>query len=77
MPITHELPLLVLLPGLDGTGLMFEPLLPFLEGLEPLVLRYPAELTSYAECLAFARAPSRVRWRYISIARAASGQVRV
>jgi pimeloyl-ACP methyl ester carboxylesterase len=47
---------LVLLPGMDGTGLMFGPLLPFLDGLEPRVVRYPAELTSYPDCQAFALA---------------------
>ena len=50
------IPTLVLLPGMDGTGLMFEPFLPFLDGFEARVVRYPAELTTYADCLAFARA---------------------
>jgi hypothetical protein len=48
-------PALVLFPGMDGTGLMLEPLLPFLDGIEPQVVRYPAELTSYPDCQAFAR----------------------
>jgi len=77
MPITHELPLLVLLPGLDGTGLMFEPLLPFLEGLEPLVLRYPAELTSYAECLAFARAQLPADRPFLLLGESFSGPVAI
>jgi len=48
-------PLLILLPGLDGTGLMFEPLLKAMEGLEARVVPYPPELTSYPDCVAFAR----------------------
>ena len=35
---------LILLPGLDGTGLLFEPLLPCLPAwLHPCVVRYPAD----------------------------------
>lgn len=49
-------PLLVLLPGMDGTGLMFGPLVAALEGFETRVVRYPTELTSYPDCVAFARA---------------------
>ncbi len=51
----RDCPLLLLLPGMDGTGLMFEPFLQVLRCLEPQVLRYPAELTSYADCIAYAR----------------------
>ena len=49
-------PALVLLPGMDGTGLMFGPFLRVLDGLDLQVVRYPAELTAYADCVAFARA---------------------
>jgi pimeloyl-ACP methyl ester carboxylesterase len=47
----------VLLPGLDGTGLMFGP---FVEALgradfETRVVRYPVALTSYPACIHFAR----------------------
>jgi len=50
-------PLVVLLPGLDGTGLMFGP---FVEALgraafEARVVRYPVALTSYPACIHFAR----------------------
>jgi len=48
-------PLLVLLPGMDGTGLMFEPFVRVLGDWEARVVRYPPELTSYADCTAFAR----------------------
>ena len=50
------LPVLVLLPGMDGTGLMFEPFLKVLKGFEAQVLRYPAGLLAYADCVAYARA---------------------
>jgi len=49
-------PLLVLLPGMDGTGIMFEPFLRALGPLEAQVVRYPTTLTSYPACIAFARA---------------------
>jgi len=50
-------PLLVLLPGLDGTGLMFEPFEAVLgqAGFEARVVRYPAALTSYPACIHHAR----------------------
>jgi len=48
-------PLLVLLPGMDGTGLMFEPFLHAAAGFETRVVRYPPELTRYEDCTAFAR----------------------
>lgn len=55
MPPPEERPLLVLLPGLDGTGLMFEPFLAALSGQEAQVVRYPGALVSYAACIHFAR----------------------
>jgi pimeloyl-ACP methyl ester carboxylesterase len=48
-------PLLVLLPGMDGTGLMFAPFLHAANGFETQVVRYPPELTTYEDCKAFAR----------------------
>ncbi|MFN7958338.1 MAG: alpha/beta hydrolase [Holophagaceae bacterium] len=48
-------PLLVLLPGMDGTGRMFEPFLAAAAGFETRVVRYPPELTRYEDCTAFAR----------------------
>jgi pimeloyl-ACP methyl ester carboxylesterase len=41
---------------MDGTGLMFGPFLRVLDGLDLQVVRYPAELTAYADCVTFARA---------------------
>ena len=38
-----ERPVLVLLPGMDGTGLMFGPFLGVVDGLDAQVLRYPPE----------------------------------
>ena len=43
---------IVLLPGLDGTGRLFAPLLPHLPGhLRPIVVRYPLEPLPYSELL--------------------------
>jgi pimeloyl-ACP methyl ester carboxylesterase len=43
---------IVLLPGLDGTGRLFSPLLTHLPGyLRPIVVRYPLVPQSYAELL--------------------------
>ena len=48
---------IVLLPGLDGTGELFEPFLPALPPeLDPIVVRYPRhEVLGYDELVAFAR----------------------
>ncbi|WP_243318436.1 alpha/beta fold hydrolase [Geothrix paludis] len=55
-PAPAERPLLVLLPGLDGTGLMFGPFVAALEaaGFEARVVRYPPALVSYPACAHFA-----------------------
>ncbi len=51
MPLPlEERPLLVLLPGLDGTGLMFEPFLKAAGDFEMRVVRYPEALVSYVAC---------------------------
>ncbi len=44
---------LVLLPGLDGTGLLFGPIVDKLAaGIEPLIVRYPCDvLLGYRELL--------------------------
>ncbi len=53
---SRPLPLLVLLPGMDGTGMMFTPFIEALHHrLDTKVVRYPEALTSYPDCLAFAR----------------------
>ncbi|HKJ29840.1 MAG TPA: hypothetical protein VKA22_06480, partial [Desulfuromonadales bacterium] len=48
---------LVMLPGLDGTGLVFDPLLEHLpEEIEVQVVRYPADrVMSFQEHVDFAR----------------------
>ena len=56
MPPPEERPLLVLLPGLDGTGLMFEPFLAALPDFDTQVVRYPEALVSYAACIHVVRA---------------------
>lgn len=56
MPLPpEERPLLVLLPGMDGTGAMFEPFLQAAGDFETRVVRYPDALVSYAACLHHAR----------------------
>jgi pimeloyl-ACP methyl ester carboxylesterase len=56
MPLPpEERPLLVLLPGLDGTGAMFEPFLRAAPDFEARVVRYPEALVSYAACIHHAR----------------------
>lgn len=69
-------PALVLLPGLDGTGVMFEPLLRALgPDLDPRVVRYPPELGSYADCLAFARAQLPADRPFLLLGESFSGPV--
>ncbi len=55
MAPSEERPLLVLLPGLDGTGLMFASFLAALADWDTQVVRYPEALVSYAACTHFAR----------------------
>jgi pimeloyl-ACP methyl ester carboxylesterase len=53
---TETTPLLVLLPGMDGTGVMFGPFVEALgASLATQVVRYPAALSSYAACAHFVR----------------------
>lgn len=70
-------PILVLLPGMDGTGLMFEPFVQVLHGLEPRVVRYPAELTSYADCIAYARTQLPVDRPFLLLGESFSGPVAI
>ena len=70
-------PVLVLLPGLDGTGLMFEPFVRVLGGFEPRVVRYPAALTSYPDCVAFARAQLPVGQPFLLLGESFSGPVAI
>ena len=70
-------PVLVLLPGMDGTGLMFGPFLGVLEGLDTQVLRYPPELTAYPDCIAFARAQLPVGRPFLLLGESFSGPVAI
>ncbi len=70
-------PILVLLPGMDGTGIMFEPFLRVLDGLEARVVRYPVALTSYPDCVAFARAQLPVDRRFLLLGESFSGPVAI
>jgi pimeloyl-ACP methyl ester carboxylesterase len=78
MPLpADERPVLVLLPGMDGTGLMFGPFLAVLEGLEAQVLRYPPELTAYADCVAYARARLPLGRPFLLLGESFSGPVAI
>ncbi|WP_257305224.1 alpha/beta fold hydrolase [Geothrix campi] len=70
-----ERPLLVLLPGLDGTGLMFEPFVKALGSFKARVVRYPEGLTSYAACLHFARVQLPRGRPYLLLGESFSGPV--
>jgi pimeloyl-ACP methyl ester carboxylesterase len=67
----------MLLPGMDGTGLMFGPFLDVLEGLEAQVLRYPPELTAYADCVAYARARLPLGRPFLLLGESFSGPVAI
>ncbi len=70
-------PTLVLLPGMDGTGLMFEPLLRALDSFETRVVRYPVALTSYPDCVAFARTALPVNRPFLLLGESFSGPVAI
>ena len=70
-------PALVLLPGLDGTGLMFEPFVRVLDGMETRVVRYPVALSSYPDCVAFARAQLPVDRPFLLLGESFSGPVAI
>ena len=68
---------LVLLPGMDGTGLMFEPFLPAVAGFEVRVVRYPPELAAYPDCVAFARAALPADRPFLLLGESFSGPVAI
>ena len=68
-------PILVLLPGMDGTGIMFEPFLEALGKWPTRVLRYPVALTSYEDCIAFARDQLPVDRPFLLLGESFSGPV--
>ena len=77
-PVTAApLPLLVLLPGMDGTGLMFDPFLPALGDFEAKVVRYPVSMTAYADCINFARAALPTDRPFLLLGESFSGPVAI
>jgi pimeloyl-[acyl-carrier protein] methyl ester esterase len=72
-------PTLVLLPGLDGTGDFFQPLLEALaDGVRSQVVRYPVDSAyDYATCLRLARAELPADRPYVLLGESFSGPVAI
>ena len=70
---------LVLLPGLDGTGRLFQPLVKVLPShLTPVVIAYPADKPlSYAELVRFVKQQVSVNEDYVLLAESFSGPVAI
>ena len=68
---------LVMLPGLDGTGLVFEPLLKHLHAsIDPVVVRYPGDRPmSFQEHIDYARARLPEEKPFVLLAESFSGPV--
>lgn len=68
---------LLLLPGLDGTGLVFEPLLTYLPAeIETQVVRYPVDrIMSFQEHVAFVRKQLPKRKPFVLLAESFSGPI--
>ena len=68
---------LVMLPGLDGTGLVFDPLLKHLSaGIEAQVVRYPADrVMSFQEHVNFARKQLPRKKPFVLLAESFSGPI--
>lgn len=66
-----------MLPGLDGTGLVFGPLLEQLpQAIEPLVVRYPTDkIMSFEEHVAFARKKLPDNKPFVLLAESFSGPI--
>ena len=75
MAPSEERPLLVLLPGMDGTGRMFGPFLAALPEVDAQVVRYPEALVSYAACTHFARTQLPKDRPYLLLGESFSGPV--
>jgi pimeloyl-ACP methyl ester carboxylesterase len=72
------MPRLVLLPGFDGTGDLFEPFVDALPaGVAVTVVRYGASVTSYAQCLDIARQHLPPAEPYILLGESFSGPVAI
>ena len=68
---------LVMLPGLDGTGMIFEPLLKHLsEEIDALIVRYPADrIMSLQEHVSFARKQFPRKKPFVLLAESFSGPI--
>ena len=68
---------LVMLPGLDGTGLVFDPLLSHLpDNINPQVVRYPADTAlSFQEHVEFARKKLPKKEPFVLLAESFSGPI--
>jgi hypothetical protein len=77
--VTRDPPALVLLPGLDGTGDLFQPLLSRLDrSIEPVVVRYPlAEPLGYEALTSIARRALPTTGPYVILGESFSGPIAV
>jgi pimeloyl-ACP methyl ester carboxylesterase len=77
--LTHHPPALVLLPGLDGTGDLFAPLLSRLDpAIEPAIVRYPlAEPLGYEALTSIARRALPATGPYVILGESFSGPIAV
>jgi pimeloyl-ACP methyl ester carboxylesterase len=75
--MTPQRTTLIMLPGLDGTGLVFEPLLQYLpEEIDAQVVRYPVDsVMTFAEHVAFAREQLPRDKSFVLLAESFSGPV--
>jgi pimeloyl-ACP methyl ester carboxylesterase len=71
-------PALVLLPGMDGTGLLFEPIVAALAPeVESIVVTYPDEPLSYAQLELIARAALPTDRPYVILGESFSGPIAI
>ena len=69
---------LVLLPGLDGTGRLFNPLQQMLpQTVDLTVISYPEDCTSYETCVEYVHTRTRHLDRFVVIAESFSGPVAI
>jgi pimeloyl-[acyl-carrier protein] methyl ester esterase len=78
MPDSADKPSLMLLPGADGSGLLFEPLIALLSGSTDLtVVRYPADVQSYQDALQYAERCLPAARRFFVLGESFSGPVAI
>lgn len=75
--MTTHMPALVLMPGMDGTGDLFAPLLAALDArVETIVVRYPSDrLLDYAGLIPIARAALPAGRPFVIVAESFSGPI--